>query len=131
MEVYINFYADKRTREFDLDSSSQLALWGPPVAHAHCRATESSTSKLVTPGIIGGIALSRTVQRACEGCSDSVGANDGRNESDLAIRSCSIESLREAVELAIGQRAVAFSTSWLGTDIRQVSRPRDSQLPLF
>ena len=131
MEVYINFYADKRKREFDLDSSSQLALWDTSVAHAGSQAGDTTTSKMGSPGIVGGVALSRAVRRACAGRGKSVGSNDGQDESDLAIRSYSAESLREAVESAIGQRAVAFSTSWLGTGIRHVPRPTDSQLPLF
>ena len=130
MEVYINFYADKRKREFDLDSSSQLALWDMLVAHAGSQAGDTTTSKMGSPGIVGGVALSRL--RPClRGRGKSVGSNDGQDESDLAIRSYRAESLREAVESAIGQRAVAFSTSWLGTGIRHVPRPTDSQLPLF
>jgi HD superfamily phosphohydrolase len=131
MEVYINFYADKRKREFDLDPSSQLGLWGTSSPHAHAQADENPISKMGTRGIVGGIALSRTVRRACAGRGNSVGANNGRNGSDLAIKSFSADSLQKEVESAIGQRPVAFSTNWLGTSPQHVPQPMDPQLALF
>jgi hypothetical protein len=118
MDVYVNYYLDKRQRpiRFDLSNHS-LSLFGSNGANSESTLSPSPAGKPQPSGVLGVIGVNRVEKYATQ-------ASNAIEEQKLAKRAFREESLVGILESVLCQPIRNFSPGWIGTsctDVRQES----------
>jgi HD superfamily phosphohydrolase len=107
MEVYVNYYLDKRERSISLDVSKSTSLLASDVAEVINNGSTSQSGKSRS-GIVGLIGVSRFERVAKE-------SESFESKGNMSKRPISEDLAVEVLERILKQRLTTFSLGWIGT----------------
>jgi hypothetical protein len=115
MEVYVNYYVDKRERPIHIEpSKNRHLLEDEAITDSLSESTEPVRRQ--PSGVLGAIALSRIDRFVCE--------SDAHDSTSLAKQVITEEQVSEVLKRILGQEPPCSSLGWVGTQ----SRPRQFSL---
>lgn len=114
MEVYVNYYIDKRERPIKFNHSKSTSLFGSDTAEVTSNGSELPVKKKPA-GIIGIVGVSRIERIAKE-------TEPSEIQGTLSKRPIKEELAVTALERILNQRLAAFSLGWIGTSRKQLQQ---------